>query len=1144
MMVTFVSQCEKNALKRTRRILDAFANRIGDNTWQTLITKNGLKTVHKMLRQSASRNSAISCHWIRSRSRFQLLWVVGNKNKFNNEGHVPVNRTEKSLLGSQYENNWKYLPLIDAFTRLAGLLHDWGKATRLFQTKLDPQYKISAKGDPIRHEWISVLLFSALVKTSDQPQHDSSWLDTLITQRIDEAKLQNWLTEHHSHLQEIKPLTHLPDAASLLSWLIVSHHRLPSLRVDKEINNLKDHTSDTIAQLLQRLKQNWGYENRQDEKEYQQRVSQCFEFPQGLLSQSSAWLTALSSAANHLKQQLPLFLEAMQNGSWRLIAHHARLCLMLGDHHYSSQNNDPNWQTNINLYANTAREPNNGGKKLKQKLDEHLLNVTEAARNVVEYLPFFESEPPVACDIKELKPQKNPKQGFQWQDKAVTAISHYRDENNDNISGFFIVNMASTGCGKTLANAKIMQALSDDKQSLRFILALGLRTLTLQTGDEYRDRIGLDNSQLAVLIGSQAIQQLHQDELAPKNEEQETDYEATGSASVENLFDGDDELCWQDDAWQGILPEEELTTVLRRAKDRALLYAPVLACTIDHIMAATETTRGGRYILPCLRLMSSDLVIDEVDDFMGEDLVAIGRLIHLAGMLGRKVMISSATIPPDLALSFFHTYQQGWYLHATSRHLNHQVGCVWVDEFTAHLATLNNSEQTAQYYQAEHQTFIQKRTERLAEKPARRKATILPLLRDKNDTDQQKSYFQAIQQAIIAQHQQHSFPDKLTGINVSFGVVRMANIQPCIQLTRFLLEAIWPQEVDIRAMAYHSQQVLLLRHAQEKHLDAVLKRKEEPGEAPAALSDPVIRNHLNQTEAKQLIFILVATPVEEVGRDHDFDWAVIEPSSYRSLIQLAGRVRRHRETAVEQPNITLLQYNWKGYQGKNQQVFSQPGYETAAKYTLATHDLTQLVDENQLRATVDATLRIQKPTELQPKNRLADLEHHVISQTLGCQYIFPAKKNVASVMLRGRLINQPTTGKTSDQLWGYTSGCWWMTGLPQYWNRFRSSAPSTQLYLMEIKENQRPVFQLYDKQSGWVPVEHLFGIKPKPLAEHLLQKLWLVRDYVELINQRQQENEQIPGNSYIFGEITFTHWDNEHCTYHYNDQWGLEKVVD
>jgi CRISPR-associated endonuclease/helicase Cas3 len=46
-----------------------------------------------------------------------------------------------------------------------------------------------------------------------------------------------------------------------------------------------------------------------------------------------------------------------------------------------------------------------------------------------------------------------------------------------------------------------------------------------------------------------------------------------------------------------------------------------------------------------------------VDDFDGRDLIAIGRLIHHAGMLGRKVMISSATIAPDLALGFFNAYQ-------------------------------------------------------------------------------------------------------------------------------------------------------------------------------------------------------------------------------------------------------------------------------------------------------------------------------------------------------------------------------------------------------------------------------------------------------------------------------------------------------
>ena len=48
--------------------------------------------------------------------------------------------------------------------------------------------------------------------------------------------------------------------------------------------------------------------------------------------------------------------------------------------------------------------------------------------------------------------------------------------------GAFIVNMASTGCGKTLANARIMYALADPAHGMRCAFAMGLRTLTLQTG--------------------------------------------------------------------------------------------------------------------------------------------------------------------------------------------------------------------------------------------------------------------------------------------------------------------------------------------------------------------------------------------------------------------------------------------------------------------------------------------------------------------------------------------------------------------------------------------------------------------------------------------------------------------------------------
>ncbi len=110
MMVTFISQCEKNALKKTRRVLDSFANRIGDNTWQTVITQEGLEAVKKLLRHTASKSTAVSCHWIRSRARSEFIWVVGNRDKFNSEGVVPVNYSgTKKFIGENENMNKEIL---------------------------------------------------------------------------------------------------------------------------------------------------------------------------------------------------------------------------------------------------------------------------------------------------------------------------------------------------------------------------------------------------------------------------------------------------------------------------------------------------------------------------------------------------------------------------------------------------------------------------------------------------------------------------------------------------------------------------------------------------------------------------------------------------------------------------------------------------------------------------------------------------------------------------------------------------------------------------------------------------------------------------------------------------------------------------
>lgn len=97
MIVTFISQCEKKAIPRTHRVLDAFENRIGDNTWQTVIIEDGLLAVKKLLRKTVTKNTAVSCHWIRGRRRSELLWIVGNRNKFNEQSIVSVNSTQQEV---------------------------------------------------------------------------------------------------------------------------------------------------------------------------------------------------------------------------------------------------------------------------------------------------------------------------------------------------------------------------------------------------------------------------------------------------------------------------------------------------------------------------------------------------------------------------------------------------------------------------------------------------------------------------------------------------------------------------------------------------------------------------------------------------------------------------------------------------------------------------------------------------------------------------------------------------------------------------------------------------------------------------------------------------------------------------------------
>ncbi|WP_244369768.1 type I-F CRISPR-associated helicase Cas3f [Pseudoalteromonas xiamenensis] len=593
MMVTFVSQCEKNALKKTRRVLDAFANRIGDNTWQTVITQDGPDTVKRMLRKTASRSTAVSCHWIRSRARSQFLWVVGNKNKFNLEGVVPVNRTSLNLEHKEWEQGWQLNEIILLATSLAGLFHDFGKANTLFQAKLAGKTK--QKGEPYRHEWVSLRLFEALVKHKT----DEVWLTELAMLTPSKAcELEQFILTNmcKDNEKQQRVFEHLSPLAKLVAWLVVSHHRMPL-----------DHTKVAkIEQMEQWLNtcatSHWNSANALDLSSYsEEAIAQNWQFEFGTPLVSQTWqMKAIKLATRALKNPA---ISAM-NMDWlgqTFVAHISRMSLMLADHYYSSlpfEKCKPAWRDpNYKPIANTDKTANSNRAQAKQQLDEHNIGVAANAQRFIQNLPALKFTLP-AITQHRLFTKSAAQAKYRWQDKAFSEIKTIAKATEK--QGFFGVNMASTGCGKTIANARIMYALADEREGCRFSVALGLRTLTLQTGDAYRELLKLGDDELGVLVGSQAVKTLHQ-----LSKEQEV--LRSGSESADDLL-ADLHVSYQGQIYDGRLKH----WLSSSPKLEQLVSAPVVVSTIDHLMPATESKRGGKQIAPMLRLLTSDLVLDEV----------------------------------------------------------------------------------------------------------------------------------------------------------------------------------------------------------------------------------------------------------------------------------------------------------------------------------------------------------------------------------------------------------------------------------------------------------------------------------------------------------------------------------------------------
>lgn len=972
MNVLLVSQCDKRALTETRRILDQFAERRGERTWQTPITQAGLDTLRKLLRKTARKNTAVACHWIRGLDHSELLWVVGNARRFNSEGAVPTNTTVRNVLRTGDENDWHTAQDIRLLAQLAALLHDLGKASIAFQQRL--QGKLDER-NRYRHEWVSLRLFLAFVGEDD----DAGWLARMAAEG--NGSDTDW-TAPGRYLRDgvdadikrhpFRDLTPRAPLAAAIAWLIVTHHRLPVIPCRNDDGSqawlgkrASGHQPAWLEAPLASVAHDW---NEIDSHSTPAEARPYWQLDGKLPATAPAWRMQARRVAKAL-----LDLKSRQDADWLgnpYVMHLARLCLMLADHHYSSLGVDQHGapvterqrfvQRDQAVFANTTHDAHRRT-VMNQSLLEHLLGVGHTASLIAHALPNFERHLPCLANHRGLR-KRSADARFAWQDKAFDAATALRESAREH--GAFIVNMASTGCGKTLANARMLYALADPQLGLRVSYALGLRTLTLQTGRSYRHDLHLDDDELAVLVGGSANRALF--------EHYETQAEASGSASVQALIEEDSHVLYEGN----VADHPLLSRALANPDIARLIAAPMLVCTVDHLAPATESLRAGRQIAPMLRLMSSDLILDELDDYDLDDLPALTRLVHWAGLLGARVVLSSATLPPALVQGMFMAYQAGrrHYRHNRGRHGREgapvEVPCLWTDEFGTQTEPATDDAGFA----AAHARFVDRRVAKLRSAEPLRLAELLPIAIDARQSDgrMHARFAEGIREACLRLHHDHADTDPVSAKRVSFGVVRMANIDPIFEVARSLCAGTMPPDTRVHLCVYHARFPLIQRSAIEAMLDASFNRRD-----PAAVWQlPHVRQALDTHPEANHLFVVLASPVCEVGRDWDADWAVAEPSSMRSLIQLAGRVQRHRRRPPQTPNVLVFESNLKGIEpGHGQKaVFVRPGFENE-RFLLASHNLRLLLDEDEYRH-LDAIARIQpRPAEqLQPRQRWVDLE--------------------------------------------------------------------------------------------------------------------------------------------------------------------------
>lgn len=854
--------------------------------------------------------------------------------------------------------------LLHCVVGAAALTHDPGKATTWFMDKVWKGQKIA---DPIRHEIISKFMLERYVHSGRNDPAKALLSDIRIDRTIaaDSGKTT---------------------ALAAASWLVMTHHRLPAAAVKllsspspvpheyTLINHATEPTGGTIS------------------------VDPRLADPM--------FLDALSSLdANSLARELnPALFSA--------VCSYGRLALILADHKVSSQPFDPEWHNGKrmpkgSLVANTERIE----KKIvaKQGLVEHLIKCfREASLTVDDVLDAPTLVPSLkTSDLPAVF--RDPSAGrFSWQNGAVEAIAARKADGMMD-GGFFAVLAAGTGTGKTIGTAKIMSALGD---IVRYSACLPLRSLTRQTGIDYRKDLGLKSQDVTTIIGGSVIDL--DDECA-----------MYGSGDPAPTRDKAEETPLEvDNADAGHVLHDRIA---RHMKDdpaiHALVSSPILVCTIDHLASLTDMRRS-QFVIAALRLLTSDLVIDEADSYDDNDLVALGRLVFIAGMFGRRVVLSSATLPAPIARAYLKAYRDGYAAHAAlfGKENNVQLG-LFSDSVPCRIVTADGGDDGE---------IISSYLDSVGKSALKSKPVRIARFMQRETARSSEALFPAVVDELVHLHEHHGQLHPDHGKTLSVQLVRFSHVNPCIALAQHI-EANQPGDYDIRYVVYHSRFPRSARDIIEQFLEKTLKRKDQD---KALLSSPTVNTALSECRKRGVIIVVIATAVLEIGRDVDFDAAVVEPCSVHSLIQVSGRVGRHRMFPATCANVIIMPTSMRRIDQRWEMdfTFTRPGAEgegvDGERYRLESVYAEDAMPPSPFPVT--AAMRL----DADNKCKMSDLEH----------------RRLAGAMLGSGPALLAMTCSNEHRLW--------MTDHPAKTHKFRDAEPTLRVFF------DTGNFKFYDSVGG------------------------------------------------------------------------------